>query len=279
MKIGMCFAGGGIRGAAHIGVLKALEENNIKIDVVTGTSIGSVIASLYGMGFTADEMHEIFKKFSKTAMGIGPRNLFGNIRENGGIKIRGLTSSYSLEGAMQKVVEEKNKKDLKDIEMPVAMIATDLIQSKKIIFTNSDKVKGENYIKDMEIAKAVRASCSFPGVYTPFEYEEYQFVDGGIFDNIPTEETRKIGADKVIAVKFKVKTGRKNKTLYNIAMQSIDLLVENLSESSIKNSDILLDIDLRDVKVFNLSKLDFCYEEGYRQAMEKMPEIKKILSM
>ena len=114
-------------------------------------------------------------------------------------------------------------------------------------------------------------------MYAPFEYNKYQFVDGGIFNNLPTEETRKLGVDKVISIKFKFRTPRKQNTIYNIAMKSLDIMTENLIKESIKASDYVVEIDLRDVKPFSISKLEFCYKEGYMQTLDNIIKIKKAL--
>lgn len=277
MKIGLALSGGGVRGAAHIGVIKALEENGIKIDAIAGTSAGSIVASLYGMGYTTEEMYKLFNYFSASVMAISPRYIFSGIKEVRGIKLGGVTSSYNIEQAVNEAAKLKKVKNICDIQMPISIPTTDLISGKEIIFTNRNSLKQEEYIHDIEIGKAVRASSTFPGMYSPFDYKEYQFVDGGIFDNLPAEETRKLGVDKVISVKFKVEGRRKQNTIYNIAMKSLDLMTEKLIEDSVKSSDYVLEIDLRDVKPFNVSKIDFCYQEGYMQALDEIIRIKKCL--
>ena len=114
-------------------------------------------------------------------------------------------------------------------------------------------------------------------MYAPFDYKKYQFVDGGIFDNLPVVEAKKLGIDKVIAIKFKLKSPRKQNTIYNIAMQSLDLMTENLIKDSINKSDYVIEIDLRDVKPFNISKLEFCYREGYTQTLDNIIKLKREL--
>lgn len=173
----------------------------------------------------------------------------------------------------------KNVVNIKDLKIPIAIITTDLIQNKKMIFTNKENLQGEEYIKDIEIGKAVRASCSFPGIYSPLEYKKYQFIDGGIFDNLPVEEVKKLGINKTIAVKFDLKTNQKHNSIYNIAMHAIDLMTKRQEEDSCKLSDVLLNIDVKGVKVFNINKINFCYEQGYNQTIEKIDKIKKKLGI
>ena len=229
------------------------------------------------MGYTPNEIIKLFRYFSKAVMGISPKYLFTEIREIRGITLGGLTSSYNIENAIKEAGKIKNIKNIQDIAIPIAIPATDLITDKEIIFTNSKNVKGKEYIKDIEIGKAVRASSTFPGMYAPFEYKNYQFVDGGIFDNIPVKQAKKLNSDKVIAIKFKYKTPKRQTTMYNIAMHSLDLMTYNLSKESAELSDYCLELDLKDVKPFNISKIDFCYTEGYMQTLDKIRKIKEII--
>ena len=277
MKVGLALSGGGIRGAAHIGAIKALEENGVKIDAIAGTSAGSMVAVLYGMGYTTDEIYKLCNYFAKSIVAISPKDIWGGMREKKGITLGGITSSRNIELAMKESAKLKRMKDIKDIKMPIAIPTTDLVTGQEIIFTNNEEAKGKQYIHDIEIGKAVRASSSFPGMYTPFEYEKYQFADGGILDNLPSAQEKKLGVDKVISIKFKIRTPRKQKTIYNIAMQTLDLMTENLIKESIENSDYVIDIDLKDVKPFSVSKLEFCYQQGYIQTIDNIIKIKKIL--
>ena len=277
MKIGLALSGGGVRGAAHVGAIKALEENGIKIDAVGGTSAGSIVGSLYAMGYTTDEMYKLFQYFSKSVMAISPRDIFGGMKEVRGIRLGGITSSHNIELAIEEAAKLKNITNIKDIKMPITIPTTDLISDREIIFTNNENIQGEEYIHDIEIGKAVRASCSFPGMYAPFEYDKYQFADGGIFDNLPVAQTRKLGVDKVIAIKFGLKSPRKQKTLYNIAMQSLDLMTENLIKESVKQSDYVIEIALKDVKPFSINKLEYAYQQGYLQTLDHIIKLKKEL--
>lgn len=277
MKIGLALAGGGVRGAAHIGAIKALEENGIKIDAVAGTSAGSIVAALYGMGYSAEEMIKLFNYFAKSVMAISPKYVFGNIKEVRGIKLGGITSSYNIESAIEEAGKLKNIKDIRDIRLPISIPATDLISDREIIFTNSKDLQGEEYIHEIEIGKAVRASSTFPIMYAPFEYKEFQFVDGGVFDNLPSAECKKLGVDKVISIRFKLKTPRKQKTIYNIGMQSLDLMTENLIRESVRISDYVIELDLKDAKPFSINKLEFCYKEGYMQTLDHIIKIKNAL--
>ena len=230
------------------------------------------------MGYTTDEMYKLFNYFSKSVMSISPRYFFGG-KEKRGMQLGGLSSGENIELAIQEAAELKKIKNIKDINMPVAFPTTDLISDSEIIFTNNENIQGDEYIHDIEIGKAVRASCSFPGMYAPLEYGKYQFADGGIFDNLPVKQVRKLGVDKIIAIKFGLKSPKKQRTLYNIAMQSLDLMTENLIKDSIRESDYVIEIDLKDVKPFSISKLEFAYQQGYLQTLDHIIKLKKELKI
>ena len=192
MKIGLALAGGGIRGAAHIGAIKALEENGIEIEAIGGTSAGSIVAALYAMGYKTDEIIKLFREFSSQVLSLSPKYIWESIKATRDIKLGGITTSENIEKVVEQAAKKKNVKNIKDLKMPITIPATDLISNREIIFTNNENLKGEEYIHDIEIGKAVRASSTFPGMYAPFEHEKYQFVDGGIFSNLPVKETKEL---------------------------------------------------------------------------------------
>ena len=107
MKIGLALSGGGVRGAAHIGVIKALQENGINIDAISGTSAGSMVVALYGMGYTTDEMFKLFNYFSKSVMAISPKDIWSGMKEVRGVKLGGITSSRNIELAIKEAGKHK----------------------------------------------------------------------------------------------------------------------------------------------------------------------------
>ena len=225
MKLGLALAGGGVKGAAHIGAIKALEENEIKIDAVAGTSIGSIVSSLYAMGYSTEKMLEIFKYFAKGIMRADPKYFAGNLKTSRRLLGDGLFSGENIEIAINECAKEKGYKNIKDIEMPIAIPTVDIVECKKYVFTNAD-IEGDYYIKDAPISKAARASSSYPGVFAPCMYKGHKFVDGGILDNVPADEVKKLGVDKVLTLKFATALNYDPKNIYEIAFKSIDLLFE-----------------------------------------------------
>lgn len=161
MKIGLALAGGGVKGAAHIGAIKALEENGIQINAVAGTSIGSIVASLYAMGYSAEKMLEIFKYFAKEIMKTNARHFAGNLKTSKRLLGYGLLSGENIEIALRECARAKEIKNIQDIVMPISIPTVDIVESKKYVFTNSN-LEGNTYIKEALIEKAVRASSSYP---------------------------------------------------------------------------------------------------------------------
>lgn len=276
MKLGLALAGGGVKGAAHIGVIKALEDNHITINAIGGTSIGSIVATLYAMGYSTEKMLEIFHFFAKEIMRANPKHVVNNVRKTRKILGYGLLSGESIEIAVKECAKSKNINNIADIKMPLAIPAVDILNSKEYVFTN-DKAIEENHLNSIAIETAVRASCSYPVLFEPCTYEGHQFVDGGILDNLPAKEVRKLGVDKVLSVKFSAGLSFKPKNAYDIAFKAVDILFDNRSQEAVKESDYTLELDLSEASVFNIKKIDYCYNIGYITAISRMKEIKKII--
>ena len=169
MKIGLSLAGGGVKGAAHVGALKAFEEEKIKFDVVSGTSSGSIVSSLYASGYNADEIFDLFKKYSKKIKYVDLKNilklLLGIIVKQK-ILINGFNSGTVIEKTIKKACNEKSIYNIKDCKVPILIPSVDLKNGAIYVFSSQQKravFSNEYiYIDNIEIEKAVRASCSFP---------------------------------------------------------------------------------------------------------------------
>lgn len=280
MKIGLALAGGGVKGAGHIGVIKALQENGIEIDFIGGTSIGSIVAALYAMGYNTEEMLKLFRYFSKGIMKVDPKYYWTNVKSKRNFMGYGLISGENIELAMDECAHLKGFKNIQDIQMPIVMPTVDITESKKYVFTNhqeDDNFKEEKYIRDITIGKAVRASSSYPGMFAPTMYQNHKFVDGGIIDNLPAQEVRNLGAEKVLSVRFSSENKSDPKNIFEVALKSVDLLFDQRTTAEIASSDFAITLDLPEASVFNVKKIDYCYNQGYITAMENMSKIKKLL--
>jgi len=276
VKLGLALSGGGIRGIAHAGVLKALDENNIKIDIIGGTSSGALVASLYSMGYSPYYIYMLFKRYSKDIININ----IGNILTYKKNKLPGLNNNEDIEKVYNHLALKKNIKTIKDIEMPVVIPTVDVCDSKEYVFTNNipDKEKTNKYITEISVGKAVRASSSFPAVFCPCEYKTHKFLDGGALDNIPVLEVKKQGADKVIAVNFKADDIDENSNVMDIAMRTIDIMGNKISEEGLKESDYILTIKTDKTGLLDVEKLDDCFKYGYKETIKNLDKIIELLN-
>ena len=276
MKIGLALSGGGIKGASHIGVIQALQEAGIKADMVAGTSIGSIVAALYAMEYTPKEMVKLFNYFSKlifknSAMYTDPKG-----KKTLSIQAGGIYSGENIAMAVAEAGKYKNVKKLTDLKIPIAIPAVDINDSRKYIFTNMEKID-DTYLNKADISVAVRASSSYPGIFAPCIYNKHKFLDGGLLDNVPVDEVKKLGADKVIAVRFKL-----NKTAKTVGMRStlnkgIDIMFNKIETEEVKKADYVLEIDTKNVNPFDFKQSNKCYKLGYEQTKAEINKIKEII--
>ena len=260
MKLGLALSGGGIRGIAHAGVLKALEENNIKIDAIGGTSSGSIIATLYAMGYSPYYIYILFKKYAKDIVNqnsILKVTSIGNFMANKKGNFQGFYTGEEIENGFNNIALRKGVKKISDIKMPIVIPTVDVQDSKKYIITNKIPEKSSpntEYINNIDIGKA-----------------------GGILDNFPTTEVKKQGVDKTITVNFKADDIDENSNIMDIVMRTIDIMGNKISEENISNSDMVLTIQTDKTGLLETEKLDECYKYGYRQTIEQIDKIKEII--
>ena len=284
MKLGLALSGGGIRGIAHAGVLKALDEDNIKIDVIGGTSSGSIISTLYAMGYSPYYIYILFKRYAKELLNQNSMSTITSLKSfmtNKKNNFSGFYSGEEIEEAFNGVAKRKGIKKVSDIKMPIVIPAVDVQDSKEYIFTNHipEKTKNKNkYIKNISVGKAIRASSSFPVAFSPCEYENHKFLDGGILDNFPTTEVKKQGVDKVLTVNFMADEINESSNIMDIVMRSIDIMGNKVSEDNVKNSDMVLTIQTDKTGLLEVEKLDDCYKYGYRQTINNMDKILNMIN-
>lgn len=282
MKVGVSLAGGGIRGIAHVGVLKALEENNIKVAAIAGTSAGSIIATLYAMGYSPYYIYLLFKRYARDIINIRSKPIINGITNfirNNKIGIAGLSDENEFEKMYDELARKKGFRLIGDIKMPLLVSAVDIGESKEYIFTNCASRKNikDNYITEIGIGRAVRASSSFPAIFCPCEYKNHIFMDGGVLNNLPTEELKKVYTGKIISVNFESDPVYNDYDIMNIIMKTLDIMGNKLSINSLKKSDFVLTVPTDGTGLIDVDKMDICYKYGYEIAIKNIDKIRKML--
>ena len=278
MGVGIALAGGGIRGIAHAGVLKALEDNNIEIEAIGGTSAGSIVATLYAMGYKPYYIYILFKRYAQEIINIGNASLlngFNNLLKNKKVGISGLNDGTMLEKMFNELALRKKVRTVGDIKMPLVISTVDIKEAKEYIITNCairDNFK-DNLITEIEIGKAVRASSSFPAFFCPCEYKKHIFMDGGVLDNIPILPLKQIYNKKIIAVNFESDPVQENGDVMDIIMKTLDIMGNKISEKSLEQSDLILTVPTDRAGLFDIDKLDKCYKFGYDTVIKNIDKI------
>lgn len=285
MKLGLCLSGGGVKGAAHIGVIKALEEENIKPDCISGTSSGSIVAALYSMGYTPKEILELFKTYGKDISKIDfvtiAKIIMGLIFKRK-IYVEGLNNGNKLGRLIQEQAEKKHIKLIKDIKMPLIIPSVNLSDGAIYLFSSqknnrnySDEVK---VVNNIETGKAVQASCSYPGIFCPANVLEKKLVDGGVRQNTPWKELKQIGAEKIISVVFSEnKKAKKRINILDCITGSMGIMMHELYNYEIEGIEYLLNIKTDDIGLLETDKIEELYNIGYKVTKNQMKKIKEYL--
>lgn len=243
-KIGLALGGGAVLGAAHIGVIRAIEEMDIKISYIAGTSIGAFVGALYAFGNSSKEIEEIFLKLSW--MDISGIAIFES----------GLLSNAKLGKLLSENLKEKK---IEESEIPFAAIATDISTGDKIVLD-----KGP-------LAKAVMASTCIPGVFSPVECDGKLLVDGGIVENIPIDTVKKMGADYVIGVDLNANnTYNKPDSIFNVIINSFHFTLKASAKFQTEDADFLIKPDLSAFNMVDTTQIKDLIEEGYKNAKEQL---------
>lgn len=266
-KIGLALSGGGAKGLAQIGVLKVLEENNIPIDFIAGTSIGAVIGALYSAEPNA-------KKLEKEILNEKWDELFDYT-----IPTTGLIKGNKIE----KFFEERLKNiSFKDLKIPLFVTACDIERKQEIIFS-----KGS-------VAKALRASISIPGIFTPAENMNKILVDGGVIDPIPTEilegkvdiiiavnttfmKIRKPDLNDIAVLK---RGNKKPPHIMETISKSFQIITSEAAQSDLmgEKANFIINIDLQDIKTMEFGRAKEIIRKGERMTRRLLKDLKELTS-
>jgi NTE family protein len=262
-KVGLVLSGGGARGAAHIGVLKVLEELRVPVDVIAGTSMGSIVGAAYATGLSVPEMEAAVAKITTASLFTDkPPRADQSMRQKtddqlpylipelgigkDGVALpKGIVTGVALEGELRKLVQIANLRSFDELPIPFRAIATDIGTGEMVV------------LKEGSVVAAIRASMSVPGAVAPVTIGKRQLVDGGLTNNLPIDIARSMGADVIIAVNLGTPLLRPDEitSVLSVTLQMINILTEQNVGRSLKDlraGDVLIVPELG-----NFSSADF----------------------
>ncbi len=284
-SIGFAFSGGGLQGIAHIGAVKALYELGIKPQYVSGTSSGSVMAAMVAMGCSAEQMFEFSKKHWKKLAEIDNGIIFKSLAQfilNKKISKDGIKSGEIISDTVKQVMDEMNIGGFEDLPINLSVCTVDTLTTDECIFTTQDEqLENEHihYITGAPLELAVRASMSFPAIYTTCDYKGYNFIDGGSKDNLPVKILRDMGVGKVLAIGFdilKYNPVAGLDGLIKVIWRALDVYSIDSTREAKKMADYAVEIVNENTQLFSMDNMEETINEGYNAIMAHKDELLRI---
>jgi NTE family protein len=241
-KVGLALGGGGILGAAHIGTLKAIKENDIEIKYIAGTSIGALVGALYAFGKSWEEIYDIalkLKWLDITSISLSKYGLLTN------------------ENLAKLMIEQIGDRKIEDAPIPLAMLATNASNGKRIVLN-----KGS-------VADAVMASTCIPGLFKPVAYNNDLLIDGGIVENVPINTVKQMGAEFVIGVDLNTKRSyAKPENILDVMLNSFHFIMEQSDKFQTVKADLLIKPDLSSYNRSNTKQVPELMKTGYKETIK-----------
>lgn len=255
-RVALVLGGGAARGFAHVGVLRVLEQERIPVDLIVGTSVGSLIGALY-----AEERNSF--ELEWTAFQLEKDDLFDYGVMN---VVTGM--SFAAGDRLEKWITEKIKvRNIEDMKVPFAAVATDLNWGTRVVLDRGS------------VARAVRASSAIPGVFPPVSHVGKLLVDGGVSDNIPIAVAREKGADIVIAVDISENLGNTNiRNIVDVVLQATNIMFALNVEHSKRGADVLVTPRIGDVGMLDFGQKKRCMLAGIDAARDVVPRIRQAIA-
>lgn len=250
--IGLALGSGGLRGLAHIGVLTVLEREGLPVNFIAGCSIGSLVGSLYAAGLDSETLLKLAKSLKR-------RHWIDFVIPRIGL----VAGSRTLETL--RLLTQRKRFD--ELAVDLAVVATDLTTGEEVIF------------REGEVAEAVRASISVPGVFAPYSYGGRLLVDGAVVNPTPMDVARRMGADIVIAVDL-VPDGNTAAitNIFDVIIQSIDIVEKQLFKQREHYCDLLVRPDVGHISPSSFTSIDECVGLGIKAMEESLPELNRLLA-
>tara|TARA_R110002072_G_scaffold64203_2_gene159276 strand:- start:123682 stop:124554 length:873 start_codon:yes stop_codon:yes gene_type:complete len=249
-KIGIALGGGAARGLAHIGVLKALDEKNINIDYISGTSAGALVASYFAF-------HKDLNKLDKL-----PELLRVKTVLNFSLSKMGLMNTDSLEKALKEDFADVN---IEDSPIPLAICTTDINTGESV------------YFRSGPLIPALCASSAIPGIVQPVKISDRLLVDGGISNNLPVDILNTMGAGITIGVNLNgVSAYPEVKSMVDVITNSIDIAIDLRTKEKLSLADMSINLDLSKFsRLDNLNQQEKIIEQGYKSTLDEIGKIKR----
>jgi NTE family protein len=236
---------------AHIGVLKVLEENGVKVHCVAGTSVGSIIAGAYAGGATIEEMTEVARKARWKDFA---RWTFSRL---------GFATNHRMEAFLKRIFRSLRFEDLK---IPLAVAASDLTTGQPAVFTSG------------ELVTAVRASCAYPGFFLPVECDGCWLVDGMLVAPVPTEAVKEMGADIVVAVLLdNFEPGVEPKNVMDVLARSFTIAQKTAAPLWKQHADIVVEPEVRAYRWDDFENADRLIAAGEAAMRQALPQLRHLL--
>jgi NTE family protein len=250
--IGLALGGGFARGFAHLGVLQVLEQHQIPISHIAGTSVGSILGAAYASGAPLARIIETCRTLR-----------FRDIAR-WRVSRLGLASNQRLEKVIERVFESRQFEDLR---IPLAVVATDLTSGEPVVFTQGNLVD------------AIRASCAFPGLFEPVEIGTRCLADGGLVAPVPTRAARELGATAVIGVSVGMQDGHRGAptNIFQVVSRAVNAAQKHQLEVWERHADLVLRPDVQSLAWDDFDRADQAISAGAAAARRALPRIEKLL--
>lgn len=250
-KIGLALGSGGSRGYAHIGVLKALTKANVPIDYIAGSSMGALVGVLYGSGYPPDLLEKLAIHFRR-------KYIFDFT-----VPKMGFIKGEKAKELVRMLVQNKL---LEDLYPKVYVVATDLHKGERVVFSEGD------------VAQAVRASIAIPGIFMPEKIEGTLYVDGGVIDRVPVSVVKSMGADIVLGADVSYFNSTPAITsIYDVIMQSMDIMEKEMMTYREKHSDIMIRPMLNKYNATQFTEAREIIEQGKLETEKHVPMILQLI--
>ncbi len=283
-KVGVVLSGGGAKGVAHIGVLQVLEKAGIPVDVIVGTSMGSIVGGLYAIGYSADQLDSLVRvqdwmfllsdKVNRYDLPFGEKEQDGKYLlslpfDRGKKRPSGFISGQNVYNLFSDLtVGYHDSLDFLQLPIPFACVAADLFHREEIVMTSGNLVQ------------AMRASMAIPGVFTPVRTDNRVLVDGGILNNFPTDVARRLGAEIVIGVDVQADLMKEDKlaSVSGVIPQIINLLCMNKHEENVQLADLVIRPDVKGYSAasFSARSIDSLLARGKVAALQQWSGIMQV---